>query len=591
MILWLGRPQATNLRIFLLLVLFFSSFSLRAEQDSAGSAELDRLVAVAKTWATIKYFHPFLADGTIDWDKALLEALPRIRAARDTEEYRGAVGTMLSVLQDPLTRVLSPGEKVGVPSDLAPQRTRIHHGLTPYTHTWRGFYSGVVERSAAPVSMMSQVLASDLVASIRLSEPVIKGAPRVVSSNPDRDYAEDAFPSTELRLLSAFRLWGAVHYFFAYKDLMDEDWDAAFSRLLPKFLSARDALEYNLAVSELVKTLADSHATVESAELKQYFGESPLGLRLRLVDRKPVITEVLDPEAKAKGVRIGDLLTKMNGEPFPERVRRQASYISGSTQQSLGVLVCDRVLKGAERSSAVLTTTASDGSSKEMALSRSAAYAASLVPQRSGAIVRILPGKIGYLDMDRLEESAVPSAFDKLRDTVGIMFDLRGRFLPNAPSLASRLNSKPNVTAVIVNGPVLLEPDAPHTGADSYSASYFSSTVVPRSDLPKYKGKVVALIDERTAGASELAGLFLEAATKVDFVGSPSAGGVGESTDLALPGGILVSFSGQDVRHANGGPIQRLGIQPNVSAPPTLEGIRSGRDEALAKALGSFTEQ
>jgi C-terminal processing protease CtpA/Prc len=144
---------------------------------------------------------------------------------------------------------------------------------------------------------------------------------------------------------------------------------------------------------------------------------------------------------------------------------------------------------------------------------------------------------------------------------------------------------------VIVNGPVLLEPDAPHTGSDSYSASYFSSTVVPSSDLPKYTGKVVALVDERTADNSELAALFLEAATKTEFVGSPSAGVVGESTDLALPGGILVSFSGQDVRHANGGPVQRLGIQPSVSAPPTLAAIREGRDEALEKALESFTNQ
>ena len=113
--------------------------------------------------------------------------------------------------------------------------------------------------------------------------------------------------------------------------------------------------------------------------------------------------------------------------------------------------------------------------------------------------------------------------------------------------------------------------------------------VVPGSDFPKYKGKVVVLIDERTADRAEMAALFLEVAAKVEYVGSPSAGVVGESTDLALPGNILVSFSGQDVRHSNGGPLQRLGIQPNVSAPPTLAGIRAGRDEALEKALESFT--
>lgn len=589
---WLVRRQATDSRLSVSFALLFAALPLCAAGQTPApiSPETDRLVAVAKMWATVKYFHPYLANRAIDWDKALMDALPRIRSARDTAELKAALGTMLSVLEDPLTRVTSPGETVDIPSEVAPQRMRIHYGLPPHTKGGRGFYSGVIERSAAPVSAMSQALGPDLSVSIRLSEPVPTGSRRPSTPKVDEDYSADSYPSAELRLLAAFRLWGAVHYFFAYKDLMDEDWDAAFARLLPKFVSAANALEYNLAVSELVKTLADSHATVQSAELSRYFGESTLGLRLRLVDRKPVITEVLDEEAKRQGVGVGDLLTKLDAESLPERVRRQASYISGSTQQGLGVLVCERILNGPEGSSASLTVS-SDNISKEISLKRSSTYFRSLVPQRTGDVVRILEKNIGYMDMDRLGEDGVSAAFDRLRDTAGIIFDLRGRFGPDVHSVASRLTSRSNVTAAIVNGPVLLEPDAPHTGSDSYSASYFSSSVIRQSDVPKYKGKVVVLVDERTADEAEYAALFLESAAKVQYVGSPSAGVVGESTDLALPGGILVSFSGQDVRHANGGPLQRLGIQPNVSALPTLTGIRQGRDEVLAKALESFTEE
>jgi len=590
---WLVRRQATDLRlpVFCALLLAASSVCAAGQTPAPTSPETDRLVAVAKMWATVKYFHPYLADRGIDWDKALINALPRIRSARDTADLKAALGTMLSVLEDPLTRVTSPGETVDVPSEIVPQRMRIHYGLPPHTKGWRGFYSGVIERSAAPVSVMSHAVGPELSVSIRLSEPVPAGLRLVPAAKVDADYSADPYPSAELRLLAAFRLWGAVHYFFAYKDLMDEDWDAAFARLLPKFVSAANSLEYNLAVSELVKTLADSHATVQSAELSRYFGESTLGLRLRLVDRKPVITEVLDEEAKRRGVHVGDLLTKLDAESLPERVRRQASYISGSTQQGLGILVCQRILNGPEGSSVSLTVSGDNNPSKEISLKRSSTYFPSLVPERTGDVVRILEKNIGYMDMDRLDEDGVSAAFERLRDTAGIIFDLRGRFRPDVHSIASRLTSRANVTAAIVNGPVLLEPDAPHTGSDSYSASYFASSVIRQSNLPKYKGKVVVLVDERTADEAEYAALFLESAVKVQYVGSPSAGVVGESTDLALPGGILVSFSGQDVRHANGGPLQRLGIQPNVSALPTLAGIRQGRDEVLAKALESFTEE
>ncbi len=415
--LWLVRRRAIERGRSVLWVFFFVAQSIWAAQGPsppAVPAEIDRLIAVAKVWATVKYFHPYLADRPIDWDKALLDALPRIRSARDAAEYKTAMDAMLSVLGDPLTRVLSADEKLNDPSEIAPQRTRIHYGLTPHTNGWRGFYSGVIDRSATPVSVLSQPLGEELTASIRLSEPIVKEAARGPSGvPPDRDFAEEPFPSAELRLLGAFRFWGAVHYFYAYKDLMDEDWDAAFSRLLPKFLSARDALEYNLAVSELAKTLADSHTTVQSSELKRYFGEAPVGLRLRLVDRKPVITDVLDEEAKRNGIHVGDLVTKVDGESLPERVRRQAGYISASTQQGLGVLVCSRILNGPEGSGATLTISNSGGSTKELLLKRNSAFLPSFSAQRAGDVVRVLPGKIGYLDMDRLENDAVSAAFDR----------------------------------------------------------------------------------------------------------------------------------------------------------------------------------
>ena len=137
-------------------------------------------------------------------------------------------------------------------------------------------------------------------------------------------------------------------------------------------------------------------------------------MRIRLLDRKPVITDVLDEEAKAKGIRAGDLVAKLDGEALGERVNRQASYISGSTQQGLGVLVCERVLNGTDGSSASLTISSTEGDAKETSLKRSAAYRPLLVPQRKGEVVRTLAGNIGYLDMDRLEEDGVAAAFERL---------------------------------------------------------------------------------------------------------------------------------------------------------------------------------
>jgi hypothetical protein len=52
-----------------------------------------------------------------------------------------------------------------------------------------------------------------------------------------------------------------------------------------------------------------------------------------------------------------------------------------------------------------------------------------------------------------------------------------------------------------------------------------------------------------------------------------------------LPGGLVVGFTGYDVRHVDGRQLQRVGLVPHIQVRPTLAGIREGQDEVLARAL------
>ena len=41
-----------------------------------------RLAALGRTWGLLKYFHPDVAQGTVDWDAALLDEIARVQAIR-----------------------------------------------------------------------------------------------------------------------------------------------------------------------------------------------------------------------------------------------------------------------------------------------------------------------------------------------------------------------------------------------------------------------------------------------------------------------------------------------------------------------------
>src|SRR5687767_4988126 len=71
---------------------------------AADAVRIERLIGLAKVWGTVKYFHPVLAYREIDWDKALVEAIPRVNAAKTAQDYQSAVNQMLAVLNDKSTR-------------------------------------------------------------------------------------------------------------------------------------------------------------------------------------------------------------------------------------------------------------------------------------------------------------------------------------------------------------------------------------------------------------------------------------------------------------------------------------------------------
>jgi C-terminal processing protease CtpA/Prc len=694
--------------------------------------ETDRLLATGKLWITVKYFHPYLAYRDIDWDKALVDALPKIRGAAGPDDYAAAVQTMLDALRDPATYVMRESKKhdaasiqiektpngtlivsqsqtagsgrdpvqdlskaiasaqnivfdlragetlsalldrpdirstlASVPLDGPAQQMWVHNGLAPESGTgFSGSYYSAFQMKAGARIASSSAAASDhkmsfilgenswlpevgsalftsgraavlvesphyriaseevctvtmgqgVQAVVRLSEPLLwrpvkkvshDGAlqeaiaalekpfdppqGRAAASAPlpqkDRSYAENRYPSTEYRILAGYKIWGVFHYFFAYRDLMDEDWDDVFPAFLPKFIAAKDAREYNLTISDMVTHVADSHAFVQSDELDEYFGKAPVGLRLRLIEKKPIITEILDEEAKKAGIQVGDIVAKVDGEGIIERINREAGYIAASTPQSLGNRVMQRILNGPDGSMAALAIGGQDGRTREVSLKRRTDYITALRSQRGGDVIKMLAGNIGYADLDRLKPEQVDAMFDKFRDTKAIIFDMRGYPYGTAWSIAPRLTGKEDVGAAIFTGPLALTPDVSRGSLLTSTASYFFVQKLPTSDKWKYQGKTVMLIDERTMSQAEHTGLFFEVANKTEFIGTPSAGANGDVTNFVVPGGVTISFSGHDVRHANGGKLQRLGLQPAVTVAPSVKGIRTGHDEVLEKAI------
>lgn len=409
-----------------------------------------------------------------------------------------------------------------------------------------------------------------------------KKLPATTESSRENSYPEMKYPSVEYRLLAAFRFWNVIRHFYPYKDLFDEDWEEVLREFIPKFERAKDELEYTLTVAEMVARIEDSHAYINSPVYNRYAGTGYPPIRVRLIEDKPVVTALTDEKAaRATGIEVGDLIEKIDGEDASARLARYSRYISASTAQSKMDKATFSFMNGPPDSILSLTLRGRDNREKQVELTRKYEdYTTLYHRERTGEIVKILPGNIGYADLDRLTLDMLDEMFEKLKDTKAIIFDMRG--YPNgvAWAIASRLTEKePN--AALFETPLV----GHNLPEDSGFAGFFQKIQPTPPGKWIYRGKTIMLIDERAASQAEHTGMLLRAANGTKFVGSRTTGVNGEITTLTLPGAITVGFTGQAVKFPDGAQLQKIGLVPDVEVQPTIKGIRENRDEILEKAV------
>ncbi|MBA3498578.1 MAG: hypothetical protein H0T86_15880 [Gemmatimonadales bacterium] len=736
-----------------LIVALACATSAAAQRPSPDSIRFDRLTALGRLWATVKYFHPALGYQPRDWDSALVATIPSVDGNSSTEAFGAAAQRMLDVLNDPVTRVTTadaPG-KIS-PTDPEPRgrrladgtwlivahnyadladypsvldrlaamgdsarsaravivdlrtgatgddpavmsilrssgldrvltsrpvrppvlRGRYYSGFAPMTGgSSGGYFSGdytvrddliqpadtgpgrpmvfvISEASRLPpvalglqaaglgwivmegrasqgpaVESMRLGIGEGLYAVIRTTDivhadgragfvpdtivppasrpgedPALAAALALTNRTggdrrppsppppgeplPERQYDATPYPAAPYRLLAAYRMWAVVRFFYAYRPLIAEDWDAVLRSALPRLEGARDSLEYALAVSEMWTHIHDSHGFVESPALEAYLGRARPAVRVRMVQGQPVVFQLLQTGAMARatGMEIGDVILTVDGEPAKARMARLGRYLSASTPQAWQRETAGRLLRGPDSSTVTVTVRGGDGRVRTVSMPRSAEFRTSSAGNRSGPIVRRLSRDIGYVDLDRLSTTMVDSMFAALADTRAIVFDMRGYPQGTAWPIAPRLTDRVNVPAARFYRAQPMWRDTTET-----TTSTFVQTLPP-TDGTRYHGLTVMLIDEMTQSQAEHTGLFFRAANGTRFIGTPTAGANGDVTTLVVPGRIVLWLSGQGVEAIDGTRLQRVGLTPDLLARPTIAGIRAGRDEVLEQALG-----
>ncbi|HEY8134301.1 MAG TPA: PDZ domain-containing protein, partial [Thermoanaerobaculia bacterium] len=339
-------------------------------------------------------------------------------------------------------------------------------------------------------------------------------APRVTASVPvaqkESPYAEMSAPDASYRLLALFRLWSVIDRFYPYKDLID-DWDAVLREFIPRFEAAEGADNYARTVMELAARIEDGHTQVFGPPaVWDVIGPRLLPLEVRPIEGRFIVTAKRKALPADADIAVGDEVVSVDGEPLSDRVKRLWKYFTASTETARLASVLGHALRGARNSVAELVVRGADGKLRTVKIART--QFSPIVDER--LVWRVIDHDIGYIDLTRLTADQIDAAFDAVKETKALIFDMRG--YPNGTgwSIAARINRKNATVSALFS-----RPEISVTTSDQSNTRYAFEQRFATTDKPRYTGRTVMLIDDRAISQAEHTGLWFEAASGTKFIG------------------------------------------------------------------------
>lgn len=548
-----------------------SSDTIRSgvEVDALTAQQEENLYKLGKVWGYVKYHHPAVVSGEVDWDQALFDALPSVLEAASGEEANQALAQWLEEYPVPDTdgeEALQGIEGVeGVEIVVTPD-----NGWTQ-EQTWLG----------QEVSQYLTQLGEQPV------EAGAEGYAAFTSEDPRVSFVRESTGTFDprddgVKLLGLFRFWNAFQYFSPYVSLTDQDWDTVLQEGIRPMVEAETIKDYLLALAQVTAQTGDNHVyLLESygAWTNQY-GDYYLPCRLTLAEGQLVVAQT---DGEDTGLQRGDVLVEVDGTTIEQRLTQLRRYFVFSREDAYLNQIEYQLVQTKESTAQV--TVLRDGAEVELQVDTTKEPYEGENPYETG----VLEGEnIGYLDPSTLtSQEQLEEWMGQVQDTDGLILDLR--YYPGVPvgyTLGEFLIPQPTEFARLA----LSDPTTPgqfyvQEGAYCCGKGWMAQTGQGNQEYPAYSGKVVILMDQRSQSQSEFTTMALRQAPQAVVLGTPSVGADGDIARLPLPGGVVVTFSGLGVYTPEGEQTQRVGVQPDVWCEPTLDGIREGRDELVEQAI------
>lgn len=518
-------------------------------------AEDVKIATFCKVWGFLKYYHPAVTIGKIDWDDVFLKKINGLKKLQSKQELQAFYSSWLDDLGTVKKR-----------SSVKTQASK--------TFTMNADYNFLLDCtvfSQEIIHRFNAIRERKLSRKNYYVQQTLLGTPLFKN---EKVYADSVFPCADMRLLSLSRYWNVIHYFFPYKYVIGEDWNAVLLDMLPLFRDAKDTLDYHLAMLQLTVRINDSHALFSTAFTLKYFGENRVPFYAKIVENKAVVTVLInDSLCSDDDIKKGDLFLKIDGKEVREHLQQKNKYLSASNEAVKIRGLSNYLFSG--NSNTVICLINRNGQISEKVVRRYSNNLIGVKKNMRSDTCRLLDGNIGYLNLGLLKPSQTKKYLNKLRHTKALIIDVRN-YPNNTLYILSRF-----LNPAVVPFAIFTKPEFKQPGLFKFTEPYYCG----RKNKHPYEGQVILLFNEKTQSHAEFTLMALKTAPRVMSIGSQTSGADGNVSTLIFPGNFKTTFTGIGVYYPDGRETQRIGIVPDIPLRPSVEGLQQNRDELMEKAL------
>ena len=465
--------------------------------SNLSSENIENLELLGRVWGFLKYYHPLIAKGNYNWDYELFRFLPKyINIKGDKERDNLIISWINSLGMIKECIKCKPTDKTAW---LKPDLSWVNNQNHELKNKLLQVYDNRSQDGNYYVGMVSNV-----------------GNPEFKNENA---YSKMSYPDDGFRLLSLYRYWNIINYFYPYKHLMDEDWNKKLREYIPLFINAKDELSYELTAIQLIGDIQDTHANLWGGadKIDKWKGSNYSPLHLRFIQNQLVVTDYYNEELKSEAeLKIGDVITKINGRAIEEIVKEKSKYYPASNVPTrLRDMSANLLRSNAKEVEIEFKSYNSETQAKTLKLyPKDSLNIYSWYRKNEDKSYKMLDDNIGYITLQTIKQGDINKIKYEFSKTKGIIIDMRNypsTFVPF--SLGSYFVSVPTPFVKFTNGNV-----------NNPGEFKFTNNIdIPRQGQA-YKGKLVVLVNELSQSQAEYTAMAFRAGNNTTIIGSTTAG-------------------------------------------------------------------